>query len=118
MSGPLSQVYLTEEGDSLQIVNYANHPSTISEQTEALACKTHKEVLDLLNKIKNSGKTDQFEFYHYHNTCYDNHMCGWPNGQVHPCPLDTQISFVTYKILEQQHGVRHAPKPVKNPKMN
>lgn len=105
-------LYLSGEGDSVAIKSYQDEKSTLPEQAEALACKTHEEVLAFLKKLIESDTKNHLNFYHHHNTCYDGHAGTFPKGSAHPCSLEKQIDFVQYKISEATHGIRHAPKKV------
>lgn len=98
-------LYLSSEGDSVEIKNFQD-TSTIPEQLEAISCKTHKQVLAFLEKINSSETKDLLSFYHVHNTSYEAHHGTSPKGKAHLCSLDKQISFVQYKIFEQEHGAR------------
>jgi hypothetical protein len=111
MASPLNHftLYLSKEGNSVEIKNFNQDGATIPEQVEALACRTHQEVLAFLERLSHSDTRNQLNFYHHHNTSYDGHMGTWPKGVAHPCTLESQIDFVRYKIGETTHGVRHEP---------
>lgn len=104
-------LYLSAEGDSVRIDQAPNQDhccrqSKFSE--EATSCKTHKQVLEFLEKIASPASGNpSLQFYHANNTAYDKHSGAWSKIEAHEYSLDTQISFVKYKILEQEHGVRH-----------
>ncbi len=106
---PEYTLYLSKEGDEVEIKNYLA-TSPLAEQTEAAACKTHAQVLEFLNKLKLSDIKNKISFYHYNNTCYQHHIGTDAKANAHKCELEKLISFVTYKILECQHGLRQTPK--------
>lgn len=104
-------LYLSEEGDSVRIEE-APHQENVMRRSkfagEAASCKTHKQVLDFLEKIASPyGLGASLQFYHANNISYDKHSGTWSKTEAHECSLDQQISFVKYKIMEQEHGVKH-----------
>jgi hypothetical protein len=103
-------LYLSSEGDSVEIKNFEKDGATLPEQQKALACKTHEQVLAFLETLRNVEVRKQINFFHIHNTSYIGHLGTWPKGAAHPCDLETQIDFVRYKIGENTHGVRQPPK--------
>ncbi len=109
-------LYLSKEGDRLEIVDVLRSGIVIPEQKDALACKTHASVLELLQKLKNSPNKDLLRFYHHDNPYYARHVSSSLEGFAHPCSLEVQISFVQYKIGEQEHGVREERLPGPAPK--
>lgn len=102
-------LYLSSEGDAVEIKHFGDGNPTIPEQLEAQACRTHEAVLAFLEKINNSALRDSLRFWHHHNPRYDGHLGTYPKGVAHECLLDQQISFVRYKIGEHLHGVRREP---------
>lgn len=104
-------LYLSEEGDSVRI-DEAPHQDHSCRQSkfakEAVSCKTHEQVLYFLEKIASpEGEHSSLQFYHANNIFYEKHSGTWSKIEAHECSLDQQISFVKYKIMEQEHGVRH-----------
>ncbi len=111
MTAPLTHftLYLAAEGNSVEIKGPDLADASLPEQAEASACKTHQEVLAFLERLRHSETRNELHFFHYHNTSYDGHLGTWPMGVAHPCTLETQISFIQYKIGESAHGVRRMP---------
>lgn len=104
--GPIFALNLDSNGTTVNILNIEN-TKTIPEQQEALACKTHKEVLALLEKIQKTEINDSFSFHHAHNKNYEGHNPKtFPKGQTHECSLENQISFVKLKISEEDQGIK------------
>jgi len=101
-------LYLASEGDTVKIKGNVNNP-TLPEQLEASACKTHQQVLALLEKINSTEIKNTLSFYHVHNPSYDEHFGTWPKGVAHHCTLDKQISFVRNKISEAADGLKCTP---------
>lgn len=104
-------LYLSKEGDSVRI-SEAPHQEHVCRRSkfagEAASCKTHKQVLDFLEKLASpEGKNSSLQFYHVNNAAYEKHSGAWSKIEAHECSLDQQISFVKYKIMEQEHGVKH-----------
>lgn len=101
-------VYLSKEGDSIEIVgdHIADMTPILREQWAASSCKTHAQVLAFLERMAHSESTNAFTFYHEHNPSYTDHCGTWPKGGVHLCPIDQQISFVRYKLSESKREVR------------
>lgn len=111
MAAPVSNqipysLFLSEEGDIVEITSFYNGDPSHPDEAEAAACKTHEQVLAFLNKLKTLESKSNIEFYHFDNTHYAGHKKVNRNGMTHPCDLDRMIRFVTYKILEKEHGVR------------
>lgn len=103
---PIFALNLDSNGTTVNIINIENS-KTIPQQQEALACKTHKEVLFLLKKIDASEIKESFSFHHAHNKNYENHDGNTiPKGKTHECSLESQISFVELKISEENQGIR------------
>ena len=102
-------LFLSSEGDSVEIAHSDHDAAPLPEQAQALACKTHEQVLAFLEMLMNSETRNHLNFYHVDNTSYDAHMGAWPKGAAHACSLETQIDFVRYKIGEATHGIRHTP---------
>lgn len=102
-------LYLSSEGDSVQLslLSCSKNPEILDLASKATLCKTHAQVLSLLEKIQSSPSLKKLiDFYHQHNFNYSAHRGTWPKGAAHPCSLDQQIDFVRYKIAEQAHGIR------------
>lgn len=102
---------LSKEGDSVKI-NEVPHRDHCSGQNEfaqkAASCKTHKQVLNFLEKIATlERENSSLQFYHTDNIAYKNHFGTCSKIGVHECSLDQQISFVHQKSMEQEHEVRH-----------
>jgi len=108
MSTPTNfTLYLSTVGDSVKIENFNQDGATLPEQQEALACRTHQEVLAFLEKLKTSETKGRLNFYHLNNYFYEKHA-GLAKGTAHPCTLEDQIEFVRFKISEISQGARHA----------
>lgn len=93
-------LYLSSEGDSVQITDSEKDDETNPEQMQALACKTHKQVLDFLEQLRDSKNTSDFTFLHYQNTKYSEHTGHDVQDMTHSCPLEKLIDFVRDKISE------------------
>lgn len=98
-------VILNAEGSEVELINYVG-TAEIPEQNEAKNCQTHEQVLNFLEKIRSSNLKDQFGFFHKHNNFYQTHRKIETYTVSHLCPLDQQISFVRYKMMEKEHGIR------------
>ena len=107
---------LSREGDSVSLNPRdaeRNPAPSLPEQEQALACKTHQQVLAFLKNLESSETKNQISFSHYNNTCYDAHAGSWPKGRFHLCTLEEQIAFVQCKIVEADQGVRLSPRKIK-----
>jgi len=103
---PIFALNLDSNGTTVNIINIENS-KTIPEQQEAAACKTHKEVLVFLKKIDSSEIKESFSFHHAHNKNYEEHTGKiFPKGKTHVCLLQNQISFVEFRISEENQGIR------------
>jgi hypothetical protein len=104
-------LYLSKEGAAVEIKGLNEIRTSIPEQAEASASKTHREVLVFLKKIKDSELRTCLVFYHHHNEFYHGHPDSYQGGTVHLCSLERLISFVKYKLGESEHGIRYVPPP-------
>src|SRR5262245_39478573 len=87
-------LYLSEEGDSVRIKE-APHQDDCCRQSkfaeEAASCKTHKQVLEFLEKIASPEcENSSLQFYHANNIAYEKHSGTWSKIEVHECSLDKQ----------------------------
>lgn len=99
-------LYISADGNSVKIENFTDDGDTLPEQAKALTCKTHQDVLDFLEELKNSDTKERLNFYHYNNYSYSKHE-GFSKGNAHPCSLENQMEFIRFKISESVQGVKH-----------
>lgn len=91
-------LYLSQEGDSMEITNLLGH--NLPEKNLIAAYNTHELVLKFLKTLQG----DEYQFHHYDNSSYERHKGTFPKGVAHPCTLEDQIKFVEFKILEKEQG--------------
>ena len=116
-------LYLSKEGDSVEIRKICKQNATASEkkeiledmQKEAVKHKTHETVLIFLKQLSSSDIRNHLNFYHDDNPYYTGHVGNELVAIAHPCALEKQIDFVQYKISEQKHGVRAKPQEKAEP---
>ena len=104
-------LYLSEEGGSVKVTEapHQDHCCRRSKYTnEAPSCKTQKQVLELLERIAEERENASLQFYHMNNIFYEKHSGTCSELGIHECSIDSQISFIKYKMMEQEHGVRHS----------
>lgn len=102
-----SVLYLSKAGDSFVEFNHIEDKELrkVNFETDQIdpyfqksqECKTYLAVIKFLEGLKeNNIKTDNINFYHYHNSKYPDHNL--IKGDAHECSIEKMIDFAKMRI--------------------